>query len=51
MAKKTIIFLNGNFMKNITELLEIWESFHNSDFKPIEFEGIRNGAGSNKISN
>lgn len=35
-----------NWMRNrdVIEFLELWESLHNSDFKPLEFEGFRNQA-------
>lgn len=36
-----------NWMRNrdVIEFLGLWESLHNPDFKPLEFEGFRNQAG------
>ncbi|KAA6323310.1 hypothetical protein EZS27_027236, partial [termite gut metagenome] len=31
--------------RNTIELLGIWECLHNSDFKPVEFDGFRKEAG------
>ena len=36
--------------RDIIEFLGLWESLHNSDFKPLEFEGFRNQAGSNSFT-
>lgn len=35
-----------NWMRNrdVIEFLRLWESLHNPDFKPLEFEGFRNQA-------
>lgn len=35
--------------RNTVELLGLWETIHNPDFKPIEFEGFRNQAGLNSF--
>jgi len=35
--------------RNTVELLGLWETIHNPDFKPLEFEGIRNKAGLNSF--
>ena len=32
------------------EFLGLWEKLHNSDFKPIEFEGFKNKAGANAFT-
>ena len=32
------------------EFLGIWESLHNEDFKPVEFDGFRNEAGLNAFT-
>ena len=39
----------ANWMRNraTVEFIEAWELKHNPSFKPIEFEGIKNGSGSN----
>ena len=41
-----------NWMRNrdVLEFLGLWESLNNSDFKPLEFEGFRNQAGSNAFT-
>lgn len=41
-----------NWMRNrdVIEFLGLWESLHNSDFKPLEFEGFRNQAGANAFT-
>src|SRR3989344_7444534 len=36
--------------KSTVEFIGLWENLHNPDFKPIEFDGIRNRAGSNSFS-
>ncbi|KAA6321729.1 hypothetical protein EZS27_028654 [termite gut metagenome] len=35
--------------RNTIELLGIWECLHNSDFKPVEFDGFRKEAGLNNF--
>jgi hypothetical protein len=35
--------------RNTVELLGLWETIHNSDFKPLEFEGFRKQAGLNSF--
>lgn len=41
-----------NWMRNrdTLEFLGLWESLHNPDFKPLEFEGFRNNAGLNAFT-
>ena len=41
-----------NWMRNkdTLEFLGLWEGLHNSEFKPLEFEGFRNQAGSNAFT-
>ena len=41
-----------NWMRNrdVIEFLGLWETLHNSDFKPLEFEGFRNQAGANAFT-
>nr|WP_279614969.1 KilA-N domain-containing protein [Desulfatiglans anilini] len=38
----------GNWMpnRNTIEFLGIWESLYNPNFKPLEFEGLKNRRGS-----
>lgn len=45
-------YLIQNWMRtrDTIEFLGIWEQLNNPDFKPIEFEGFRNKAGSNSFS-
>lgn len=42
----------ANWMRNrnTVEFLGIWETLHNSNFNPIEFEGFRNQAGLNAFT-
>lgn len=41
-----------NWMRNrdTIEFLGLWESLHNPDFKPVEFDGFKNQAGSNAFT-
>lgn len=41
-----------NWMRNrdTIEFLGLWESLHNPDFKPVEFDGFRNAAGANAFT-
>ena len=41
-----------NWMRNrdVIEFLGLWETLHNPDFKPLEFEGFRNQAGANAFT-
>ncbi len=41
-----------NWMRNrdVIEFLGLWELLHNSDFKPLEFEGFKNEAGANAFT-
>lgn len=41
-----------NWMRNrdVIEFLGLWEKLHNSDFKPLEFEGFRKQAGANAFT-
>jgi len=36
--------------RDTIEFLGLWESLHNSDFKPVEFDGFRNEAGLNAFT-
>ena len=41
-----------NWMRNrdVIEFLGLWERFHNPDFKPLEFEGVKKQAGANAFT-
>ncbi len=41
-----------NWMRNrdVIEFLGLWETLHNSDFKPLEFEGFKKAAGANAFT-
>ena len=41
-----------NWMRNrdVIEFLGLWEKLHNSDFKPLEFEGFKKQAGANAFT-
>ena len=41
-----------NWMRNrdVIEFLGLWETLHNSNFKPLEFEGFKNQAGANAFT-
>jgi len=41
-----------NWMRNkdVIDFLGLWESLNNPDFKPVEFEGFKNQAGSNAFT-
>jgi hypothetical protein len=45
-------YIIQNWMRNrdTVEFLGIWEMINNPSFKPIEFDGLRNSAGSNSFS-
>ena len=45
-------YLIQNWMRNHStiEFMGLWEQFHNPNFNPIEFDGIKNMAGSNSFS-
>jgi hypothetical protein len=36
--------------RDIIEFLGLWESLHNSDFKPVEFDGFKKEAGANSFT-
>lgn len=36
--------------RDVIEFLGLWETLHNSNFKPIEFEGFKNQAGANAFT-
>ncbi len=41
-----------NWMRNrdVIEFLGLWETLHNTNFKPLEFEGFKNEAGANAFT-
>ena len=45
-------YILQNWMRNRStiEFMGLWEQFHNPDFNSIEFDGIKNMAGSNSFS-
>jgi hypothetical protein len=45
-------YILQNWMRNRStiEFIGLWEQLHNPDFKPIEFDGFKNAAGSNSFS-
>jgi hypothetical protein len=50
--KERTDYIIQNWMRNYStiEFLGIWEKINNPNFKPIEFEGFKNAAGSNSFS-
>ena len=53
--QKNLIDPNGviaNWMRNrnTIEYLGLWETLHNPNFNPLEFEGVRNQAGLNAFT-
>ena len=36
--------------RDTVEFLKLWESLHNPDFKPVDFDGFRNEAGANAFT-
>ena len=45
-----VVIQNWLRNKNTIEFLGIWEKLNNSNFNPIEFEGVKNKAGSNAFT-
>ncbi|MEI4408190.1 KilA-N domain-containing protein, partial [Streptococcus agalactiae] len=45
-----IVINNWLRSKDNIQFLGLWESMHNPDFKPIEFDRFRNEAGSNAFT-
>ncbi len=45
-------YILQNWMRNLStiEFMGLWEQFYNPDFNSIEFDGIKNMAGSNSFS-
>ncbi len=46
----TAVIQNWMRGRDVIEFLGLWEMLHNSDFKPIEFEGFKNQAGANAFT-
>lgn len=40
----TAVISNRMRSKDTIEFLELWEQLNNPDFKPVDFEGFKNGA-------
>jgi len=50
-GKNEVCVIIKNWMRNrnTIELLGFWETIHNPDFKPLEFDGFRKQAGLNSF--
>ncbi len=48
--RKDLLIQNWMRTKDTIEFLGIWELINNPNFKPFEFEGFKNKAGSNSFS-
>lgn len=46
----TAVIQNWMRGRDVIEFLGLWESLHNPEFNPIEFEGFRNQAGANAFT-
>ena len=46
----TAVIQNWMRGRDVIEFLGLWESLHNPNFNPIEFEGFRNQAGANAFT-
>ena len=46
----TAVIQNWMHNRDVIEFLGLWESLHNVNFKPLEFEGFRNQAGANAFT-
>ena len=46
----TAVIQNWLRNRDVIEFLGLWERLHNSDFKPLEFEGFRKQAGANAFT-
>ena len=49
-GRTDLIIQNWMRIKDTVEFLGLWESINNPDFNPVEFEGFRNAAGTNRFS-
>jgi hypothetical protein len=50
LENPTSLIMNWLRTKDTIELLGTWEMLHNTDFNPIEFERIKNEAGTNRFT-
>jgi hypothetical protein len=50
MPKIDLVIGNWLRKKDTIEYLGLWEQLYNPDFKPLEFEGFRNDAGTNRFT-
>ena len=46
----TAVIQNWMRGRDVIEFLGLWELLHNSNFKPLEFEGFKNEAGANAFT-
>ncbi len=46
----TAVIQNWMRGRDVIEFLGLWETLHNSNFKPLEFEGFKNEAGANAFT-
>ena len=46
----TVVIQNWMRNRDVIEFLGFWERLHNSDFKPLEFEGFKKQAGANAFT-
>lgn len=46
----TVVIQNWMRNRDIIEFLGLWERLHNSNFKHLEFEGVRKQAGTNAFT-
>lgn len=46
----TAVIQNWLRNKDVIDFLGLWEKLHNSNFKPLEFEGVRKQAGTNAFT-
>ena len=46
----TAVIQNWMRGRDVIEFLGLWETLHNSNFKPLEFEGFKNEAGGNAFT-
>lgn len=49
-ARPDMIIQNWMRNKDTVEFIGLWESINNPNFKPVEFEGFRSAAGTNRFS-
>ena len=49
-GEPNVLIANWMKRKDTLEYLGVWEKLHNQNFKPLEFEGFRNEAGTNRFT-